>query len=58
MGRRVLYGFTASNGLASDGHLVTSLAPVPEPSTYAMLLAGLALMVSLVGRRSVSRRAM
>jgi hypothetical protein len=58
LGRRVLYGFTVSNGLASDGHLVTSLAPVPEPSTYAMLLAGLALMVSLVGRRSVSRRAM
>jgi hypothetical protein len=58
LGRRVLYGFTAATGLASDGHLVTSLAPVPEPSTYAMLLAGLALMVSHVRRRSASRSAM
>lgn len=38
------YGFTASNGLADDGHFVSSGVPVPEPETYAMLLAGLGLV--------------
>jgi Bacterial lectin/PEP-CTERM motif len=51
LGRLVRYGFTAGNGAASDGHLVASLTPVPEPHTYAMLLAGLALMGALVRRR-------
>ena len=52
LGRLVRYGFTAGNGLASDGHLVASLNPVPEPHTYAMLLAGVALMATLVRRRA------
>lgn len=38
------YGFTAANGLADDGHFVTSATPVPEPETYFMLLAGLGLI--------------
>lgn len=38
------YGFTAGNGLADDGHHVSSAIPVPEPETYAMLLAGLGLI--------------
>ncbi|MFH1817803.1 MAG: PEP-CTERM sorting domain-containing protein [Pseudomonadota bacterium] len=38
------YGFTAGNGLADDGHHVSSAVPVPEPATYAMLLAGLGLV--------------
>jgi probable HAF family extracellular repeat protein len=39
---------------ASDGHaylLTPLLTPVPEPETYAMLLAGLALMGLIVRRR-------
>lgn len=40
------YGFTAGNGLADDGHHVSSAipVPVPEPETWAMLLAGLGLV--------------
>lgn len=40
----IYYGFTAGNGLADDGHHVSSAIPVPEPETYAMLLAGLGLV--------------
>ncbi|MEQ1662087.1 MAG: FxDxF family PEP-CTERM protein [Thiobacillus sp.] len=47
------YGFTAGNGLADDGHHVSSAIPVPEPETYAMLLAGLGL-VGFVARRKQS----
>lgn len=47
------YGFTAGNGLADDGHYVSSAVPVPEPETYAMLLAGLGL-IGLRFRRSTS----
>jgi hypothetical protein len=46
------YGFTAANGLADDGHHVSSAVPVPEPETWAMLLAGLGLVGFAVrGRR-------
>ena len=38
-GNPVFYGFTAGNGLATDGHIVTSAVPVPEPQAWAMLLA-------------------
>lgn len=38
--------FAGENGLQ-----ITSLAPVPEPGTYAMLLAGLALVICLTSRR-------
>jgi hypothetical protein len=44
------YGFTASNGAADDGHYVSSAMVVPEPETYALMLAGLGL-VGLVARR-------
>ena len=37
---------------ASDGHAYL-LTPVPEPETYAMLLAGLSLMGLIVRRRRV-----
>jgi hypothetical protein len=47
----VYYGFTAGNGLATDGHYVTSAAPVPEPQTYAMMLAGMCLMGWVARRR-------
>ena len=51
-GSPVFYGFTASNGLATDGHWVTSAVPlpVPEPGGWALLLAGLT-AVLVVGRR-------
>ena len=54
MGHTVFYGFTASNGLADDGHFITSAVPVPEPSTYAMLMAGMA-MLCFVARRRLQR---
>ena len=38
------YGFTAGNGLADDGHHISSAIPVPEPETYALMLAGLGLV--------------
>jgi len=38
------YGFTAGNGVADDGHIVTSAMPVPEPQAWAMLAAGLGLV--------------
>lgn len=50
-GNPVFYGFTAGNGLATDGHLVTSAMPVPEPETYALLLAGLGLIGFAARRR-------
>jgi len=46
-GNPVYYGFTAGNGLATDGHYISSAVPVPEPETWAMLLVG----VGLVGFR-------
>jgi len=39
-GKPVYYGFTAANGLATDGHFVTSAAPVPEPHAALLMLAG------------------
>lgn len=52
-GNPVYYGFTAGNGAALDGHYITSAVPVPEPGTYAMLLAGLGLVGYMVRRRGV-----
>lgn len=40
VGVPLYYGFTASNGLATDGHFVTSAVPVPEPQSWALMLAG------------------
>jgi len=45
------YGFTASNGLADDGHFVSSTVPVPEPEAYALMLAGLGLVAWAARRR-------
>ena len=51
VGLPVYYGFTAANGLATDGHFVTSAVPVPEPASWAFMLAGLAACGLLVRRR-------
>ena len=52
VGNGVFYGFTAGNGLAIDGHIVTSAMPVPEPGAGVLLLAGL----WVVGRRIRGQR--
>ena len=54
-GQSVYYGFTASNGLATDGHATSwgAAVPVPEPQTWLMLLAGLAAVGWMAHRRRV-----
>ena len=54
-GNPVYYGFTAGNGLATDGHIVTSAVPVPEPQTWALMLVGMGLLGRLAGRRRVAQ---
>jgi Bacterial lectin/PEP-CTERM motif len=51
VGVPVFYGFTAANGAANDGHFVTSAVPVPEPGSWAMILAGLACLGLIAQRR-------
>lgn len=55
LGRRVYYGFTAGNGLADDGHFVTSAtAVVPVPAAAWLFGSG---MLGLVGAaRNKTRR--
>ena len=50
LGRTVYYGFSAGNGLADDGHFVTSAAPVPLPTAGWLLVSALA-GVGALGRR-------
>jgi len=57
LGRNVFFGFTAANGLATDGHAITSINVVPEPETYALLLAGLGLVGYAARRRKAKRQA-
>lgn len=49
----IYYGFTASNGAATDGHATSwgALAPVPEPGTWAMLLTGMAMLGAAARRQ-------
>lgn len=53
VGQPVYYGFTAGNGLATDGQTIQwgAPAPVPEPAGWAMLLMGLLTVASLARRR-------
>jgi hypothetical protein len=55
-GGPVYWGFTASNGLADDGHILTSALQVPEPGGWALMLAGLAAVGVVVRRRTTARR--
>jgi hypothetical protein len=49
-----LYGIRVMNLTASDGRHQDLLAPIPEPGTYAMFLAGLGLMAGIARRRRAS----
>lgn len=46
---KIVFSQTASGGFESDNHTVGSL--VPEPATWAMMIAGFGLVGSLVRRR-------
>ena len=52
LGNSVYFGFTAANGLADDGHVVTSAVPVPEPESWAMLVVGLGLILGRLRQRA------
>lgn len=41
-------------GSATESHYSVTLAPVPEPETYALLLAGLGMMGTIARRRKIS----
>lgn len=47
------FGYTPSTGISGFGSVTYTLMPVPEPETYAMLLAGLGL-VGWAARRNRS----
>ena len=49
-GEPVFYGFTASNGLADDGHFITSAVAVPEPAPWLLILAGVGLALRFTRR--------
>ena len=44
--------WTSINGVIENLHYRTQASPIPEPSTYAMLLAGLGLVGFMVRRRN------
>jgi hypothetical protein len=46
-----VHSFTGLNGGAVDLHGTLNVAAVPEPETYAMMMAGLGMMGFMVRRR-------
>ncbi len=53
-GTPVYYGFTAANGLATDGHVVDwgAALPVPEPGSAWLMLGGAVALLTLRRRRA------
>jgi hypothetical protein len=45
------YSFSIYTSPTAQDYVVASVTPVPEPESYAMLLAGLGLMGAVVRRR-------
>lgn len=52
------YSFTLYTNAQYQDYLVASVTPVPEPESYAMLLAGLGLMGAVVRRRKTASAAL
>jgi hypothetical protein len=50
-GAHVGAGYANATGAGASYGITSVVAPIPEPETYAMLLAGLGLMVFMVRRR-------
>jgi probable HAF family extracellular repeat protein len=46
-------GAAYATGINNDGQVAVNLSPIPEPETYAMLLAGLGLLGFIARRRMV-----
>lgn len=55
VGAPVYWGFTAANGLATDGHIVDWGAPVPEPAAVWLMLGGAACLVARRRRQGAAR---
>ncbi|WP_446809515.1 lectin-like domain-containing protein [Methylomonas sp. 2BW1-5-20] len=52
-GHQLYYGFTAGNGLADDGHFVTSAAPVPVPAAFWLFGSAILGLVGFNRRKQI-----
>ena len=52
----IRFNFASTDGFIIDNLTYTTLAPVPEPATYAQFAAGLGLLGGLAWRRAAAQR--